>query len=242
MKGARKNAQGMITEPRNMVIYVAGYPAIMGLQPLYFLDSELARRARIKAKAAHAKKLEDILTPADKTIKRQKRKLSGGGDRPHCTKRISFIFMAHCRVDMPPHPRRILPPSGEKRRFSFLITERMRFFSSLIHNFRPAANRGQPFLPDNQEFQIKKLRSRIYHGALSGRTGAKGIGGITISESKTSKAVYSTSSPTGPGGQNYRNSRIRTKHHQLPAQNLLPTKLKIRPRPKKHKKSLKTTH
>jgi hypothetical protein len=36
MKGARKNAQGMITEPGNMVIYVAGYPAIMGLQPLYF--------------------------------------------------------------------------------------------------------------------------------------------------------------------------------------------------------------
>jgi Type IV secretory system Conjugative DNA transfer len=35
MKGARKNAQGMITEPGNMVIYVAGYPAIMGLQPLF---------------------------------------------------------------------------------------------------------------------------------------------------------------------------------------------------------------
>ena len=30
MKGARKN-QGMITEPGNMIIYVAGYPAIMGL-------------------------------------------------------------------------------------------------------------------------------------------------------------------------------------------------------------------
>src|SRR6202011_2850688 len=49
MKGARKNAQGMITEPGNMVIYVAGYPAIMGLQPLYFRGSELARRARIPA-------------------------------------------------------------------------------------------------------------------------------------------------------------------------------------------------
>jgi type IV secretion system protein VirD4 len=52
MKGARKNAQGMITEPGNMVIYVAGYPAIMGLQPLYFRDAELARRARIPAEAA----------------------------------------------------------------------------------------------------------------------------------------------------------------------------------------------
>src|SRR5271155_4985060 len=39
MKGARKNAQGMITEPGNMVIYVAGYPAIMGLQPLFFPNS-----------------------------------------------------------------------------------------------------------------------------------------------------------------------------------------------------------
>jgi type IV secretion system protein VirD4 len=42
----------MITEPGNMVIYVAGYPAIMGLQPLYFRDAELARRARIPAESA----------------------------------------------------------------------------------------------------------------------------------------------------------------------------------------------
>jgi hypothetical protein len=42
MKGARKDAQGMITESGNMVIYVAGYPAIMGLQPLYFKGVELA--------------------------------------------------------------------------------------------------------------------------------------------------------------------------------------------------------
>jgi hypothetical protein len=41
----------MITEPGNMVIYVAGYPAIMGLQPLYFRDPQLARRARIPAEA-----------------------------------------------------------------------------------------------------------------------------------------------------------------------------------------------
>jgi type IV secretion system protein VirD4 len=56
MKGARKNAQGMITEPGNMIIYVAGYPAIMGLQPLYFRDPELARRARILAESAGTKK------------------------------------------------------------------------------------------------------------------------------------------------------------------------------------------
>ena len=59
MKGARKNAQGMITKAGNMVIYVAGYPAIMGLQPLYFQDAELARRARIPTK-----KLEDTLATA----------------------------------------------------------------------------------------------------------------------------------------------------------------------------------
>jgi len=52
----------MITEPGNMVIYVAGYPAIMGLQPLYFRDSELARRARIPAQSAQPKRFGD--TPA----------------------------------------------------------------------------------------------------------------------------------------------------------------------------------
>ena len=56
LKGARKNAQGMITEAGNMVVYVAGYPAIMGLQPLYFRDPELARRARLAAESAQAKK------------------------------------------------------------------------------------------------------------------------------------------------------------------------------------------
>jgi type IV secretion system protein VirD4 len=56
MKGARKNAQGMITEAGNMVLYVAGYPAIMGLQPLYFKDPELARRARMSANSSEAKK------------------------------------------------------------------------------------------------------------------------------------------------------------------------------------------
>jgi hypothetical protein len=39
-----------------MIIYVAGYPAIMGLQPLYFRDPELARRARILAESAGTKK------------------------------------------------------------------------------------------------------------------------------------------------------------------------------------------
>ena len=49
----------MITEPGNMVMYVAGYPAIMGLQPLYFRDSELARRARIPAETGAGEKNVD---------------------------------------------------------------------------------------------------------------------------------------------------------------------------------------
>jgi type IV secretion system protein VirD4 len=64
MKGARNNAQGMIAEPGNMVIYVASHPAIMGLQPLYFRDSELARRAWIPAESAQTKILGDTLATA----------------------------------------------------------------------------------------------------------------------------------------------------------------------------------
>jgi len=56
MKGARKDARGLITEAGNMVVYVAGYPAIIGLQPLYFKDPELARRARMSAQADETKK------------------------------------------------------------------------------------------------------------------------------------------------------------------------------------------
>jgi type IV secretion system protein VirD4 len=56
MKGARKDARGLITEAGSMIVYVAGYPAIMGLQPLYFRDPELARRARLAAESAQTKK------------------------------------------------------------------------------------------------------------------------------------------------------------------------------------------
>jgi len=56
MKGARKDARGLITEAGNMIVYVAGYPAIMGMQPLYFKDPELARRARISPECAQNKK------------------------------------------------------------------------------------------------------------------------------------------------------------------------------------------
>lgn len=47
MKGARKNPQGEIVEPGDMVIYVSGYPAIYGKQLLYFKDKEFIRRSSI---------------------------------------------------------------------------------------------------------------------------------------------------------------------------------------------------
>ena len=60
MKGARKDARGLITEAGSMIVYVAGYPAIMGLQPLYFRDPELARRARLTAEPAQTKKTRTL--------------------------------------------------------------------------------------------------------------------------------------------------------------------------------------
>ncbi|WP_404361611.1 type IV secretory system conjugative DNA transfer family protein [Methylotuvimicrobium sp. KM1] len=49
MPGPRKNAAGEIEEAGDMVIYVAGYPAIYGKQPLYFKDSIFQARASIPA-------------------------------------------------------------------------------------------------------------------------------------------------------------------------------------------------
>jgi type IV secretion system protein VirD4 len=49
MKGPLKDPTGMILEPGEMVIYVAGYPAIRGVQPLYFNDPDLLRRAQVPA-------------------------------------------------------------------------------------------------------------------------------------------------------------------------------------------------
>jgi type IV secretion system protein VirD4 len=49
MRGALKDTNGMIKEAGEMVVYVAGYSAIRGVQPLFFTDSELVRRSRIRA-------------------------------------------------------------------------------------------------------------------------------------------------------------------------------------------------
>lgn len=52
MPGPRKNEQGDIVEAGDMVIYVAGHPAIYGRQPLYFKDPVFQARAAIPAPPA----------------------------------------------------------------------------------------------------------------------------------------------------------------------------------------------
>ena len=47
MPGPKKDPQGHITEAGDMVIYVAGFPAIYGRQPLFFHDPTFAARAAI---------------------------------------------------------------------------------------------------------------------------------------------------------------------------------------------------
>lgn len=49
MRGPTKTATGEIEQPGDMVIYVAGYPAIYGKQPLYFKDPVFQARAAIPA-------------------------------------------------------------------------------------------------------------------------------------------------------------------------------------------------
>lgn len=49
MPGPKKNEQGDIVEPGDMVIYVAGFPAIYGKQPLYFKDPYFSARAMVSA-------------------------------------------------------------------------------------------------------------------------------------------------------------------------------------------------
>lgn len=49
MPGPRKNADGNIEDAGDMVVYVAGYPAIYGKQPLYFKDPVFQARASVPA-------------------------------------------------------------------------------------------------------------------------------------------------------------------------------------------------
>ena len=49
MPGPVKSGAGDIEQPGDMVIYVAGYPAIYGRQPLYFEDPIFQARAEVPA-------------------------------------------------------------------------------------------------------------------------------------------------------------------------------------------------
>lgn len=67
MPGPTKTATGEIEQPGDMVIYVAGYPAIYGKQPLYFKDPVFQSRAAIPApkvsdKTIHVQDAEQGIT------------------------------------------------------------------------------------------------------------------------------------------------------------------------------------
>ncbi len=47
MQGPIKDDHGMIEKPGDMLVFMAGYPAIYGVQPLYFKDPALTARSRI---------------------------------------------------------------------------------------------------------------------------------------------------------------------------------------------------
>ena len=49
MPGPKKNAAGDIIKAGDMVVYVAGFPAIYGRQPLYFQDTVFIARAAVEA-------------------------------------------------------------------------------------------------------------------------------------------------------------------------------------------------
>jgi type IV secretion system protein VirD4 len=47
LRGAEKDAEGRILVPGDMLIFVAGHPAVYGKQMLYFLDKQLSKRSQI---------------------------------------------------------------------------------------------------------------------------------------------------------------------------------------------------
>lgn len=49
LKGPEKGADGMVRKPGDMVIFVAGFPAIYGRQILYFMDAVFSERCNIEA-------------------------------------------------------------------------------------------------------------------------------------------------------------------------------------------------
>jgi type IV secretion system protein VirD4 len=66
LKGPEKDAEGKILVPGDMLIFVAGHPAVYGKQMLFFLDKELSRRAKLPAPEHSGRTVEKREEP-DKT-------------------------------------------------------------------------------------------------------------------------------------------------------------------------------
>ncbi|HIF4305246.1 TPA: type IV secretory system conjugative DNA transfer family protein [Salmonella enterica subsp. enterica serovar Infantis] len=60
MPGPKKNADGNIEQAGDMVVYVAGYPAIYGKQPLYFKDPVFQARAAVPAPKSSDKLIQSV--------------------------------------------------------------------------------------------------------------------------------------------------------------------------------------
>jgi len=65
MPGPVKDANGMIEKPGDMVVYVAGFPAIYGVQPLFFKDPVFKARASIPA-PPQSDKIRQVLCGSSK--------------------------------------------------------------------------------------------------------------------------------------------------------------------------------
>lgn len=64
MPAPKKDENGNITEPGDMIIYVAGNPAIYGKQPLYFKDPTFQKRAEVRP----PKRTDILVKPQSKII------------------------------------------------------------------------------------------------------------------------------------------------------------------------------
>lgn len=69
MPGPVKDDKGEIAKAGDMVVYVAGYPAIYGKQPLYFLDSNFQARAEVPAPMVSDKLRSTVVEPVEEGIK-----------------------------------------------------------------------------------------------------------------------------------------------------------------------------
>jgi len=68
MPGPKKDSEGRISEGGDMVIYVAGYPAIYGRQILYFKDDVFSARSKVPAPKQSDKLYEKAVTEANERI------------------------------------------------------------------------------------------------------------------------------------------------------------------------------